>query len=102
MRELRAASMAVNKGVTHKISQEISTVNPSIPDSKFSQGTVTLTQARKNSICGINRQKITEIRSEQDINRHVQKADRYSFSMNFTVLQSNQIVRIFTADPAIN
>jgi hypothetical protein len=41
--------MAVNKGFTHKFSQEVSTVNPSIPDLKFSQGTVTLIQTRKKS-----------------------------------------------------
>jgi hypothetical protein len=61
--------MAVNKGITHKTSQKLSTTGPSVPESKFSQkgslGTVTLIGLRefkdsgfkpeKISRCGINR-----------------------------------------------
>jgi hypothetical protein len=68
-RACRAASITVNKGITHKISQKLSTTGPSVPESKFSQkgslGTVTLIGLRefkdsgfkpeKISRCGINR-----------------------------------------------
>jgi hypothetical protein len=62
-------SITATKGVTHKISQKLNTINPSVPESKVftkgSLGTVTLTGLRKFkgsgfkpekiSRCGINR-----------------------------------------------
>jgi hypothetical protein len=109
-----------NKGITHKISQEISKINPSVAESRMfterSLGTVTLIglikfkgsgfkpEKKSIAVASTGQEKYNWNPIQTGNHTAFSKGGLIQFSMNFTVSQSNQIVRIFflIADPAIN
>jgi hypothetical protein len=110
--------MAVNKGITHKISQKLSTTDPSVPELKIFTKQIFRYRhfnraqrvQRQRFQTGKNQQvryqpgkkNINGIQPRLGITRYFQRRTNAVFSMTFAVLKPNQIVRIFNADPAIN